>query len=485
MTYKTLDEEMRVLEFWEYNEVFTKGRKEFIKDNEKSKINKYSKKIDKNNFSKDIKKTTEILGIDPLTLRSSKGTADFQIPILTEPLLKIMMETCRENPIYSNREIDIDDILNYNNIIYEKINKLPEDLQYEIKNTTAYNYNYNLNLFIPILVEKLDYLFKLALCKENIERGYGILELIQSLDGLIYNLKEKQMQEMDKSDNGIKKEFQNSTNSIIDSALKYSYNNQIALMMEVEKIVCNDKQGSIDKNKKMTRTEIIELIKRYNINISNVYSQNNNSYKDLENVYKTRMKKYSSLKLKEEMEYKKRWIDGKMVSAQKIKKINTKIKELLDKDIEHMYSKKDYMKLSCNIADLLLELGVDRDFLNSKFEELCEYIRYIIYTQDKYKIEIDISHIFRSEYNESRYSIEVLDEIINEFDNTRDRLERYNIKKYISKALGEALKVTLKEDLKNLKSNVYRIDDICFNYINTSRVLFHKNKSQEIINFFE
>ncbi|WP_161496244.1 hypothetical protein, partial [Clostridioides difficile] len=143
------------------------------------------------------------------------------------------------------------------------INKLPEDLQYEIKNTTAYNYNYNLNLFIPILVEKLDYLFKLALCKENIERGYGILELIQSLDGLIYNLKEKQMQEMDKSDNGIKKEFQNSTNSIIDSALKYSYNNQIALMMEVEKIVCNDKQGSIDKNKKMTRTEIIELIKRY------------------------------------------------------------------------------------------------------------------------------------------------------------------------------------------------------------------------------
>lgn len=484
MTYKTSDEEIRVLEFWEYNEVFTKGRKKFIKDNEKTKINKYSKKIDKNNFSKDIKKTTEILGIDPLTLRSSKGTADFQIPILTEPLLKIMMETCRENPIYSNKEIDIDDILNYNNIIYEKINKLPEDLRYEIKNTTAYSYNYNLNLFIPILVEKLDYLFKLALCKENIERGHGILELIQSLDGLIYNLKEKQMQEMDKSDNGIKKEFQNSTNSIIDSALKYSYNNQIALMMEVEKIVDNN-QISIDENKKMTRTEIIELIKRYNINISNVYSQNNNSYKDLENVYKTRSEKYSSLKLKKEMEYNKRWIDGKMVSAQKIKIINIKIKELLDKDIDHVCSEKDYMKLSCNIADLLLELGVDRDFLNSKFEELCEYIRHIIYIQDKEKREIDISHIFRSKYNESVYSIEVLDEIINDFDNTRERLERHNIKKYISKALGEALKITLEEDVKNLKNNVYRIDDICFNYINTSRVLFHKNESQEMINFFE
>ncbi|WP_075809129.1 hypothetical protein [Paraclostridium sordellii] len=485
MTYKTSDEEMRVLEFWEYNQVFTKSRKEFIKDNEKIKSNKYSKKIDNDNFSKYIKKIIEIIGIDPLTLRSSKGTADFQIPILTEPLLKIMMETCRENPIYSNKEIDIDDILNYNNIIYEKINKLPEDLQYEIKNTTAYSYNYNLNLFIPILVEKLDYLFKLALCKENIERGHGILELIESLDVLIYNLKEKQMQEIDKSDNEIKKEFQNSTNSIIDSALKYSYNNQIALMVELENLVNNDKQGIIDENKKMTRTEIIELIKGYNTNISNIYSQNNNSYKDLENVYKMRSKKYSSLKLEKEMKYKKRWIEGSTVSSQKIKIINNKIKELLDKDVENTYSQKEYMKLSCHIADLLLELGIDRDFLASKFEELCEYIRYIIYVQDKEKIEIDISHIFRSKYNESRYSIEVLDEIINDFDNTRDRLERHNIKKYINKALGEALKITLEEDLKDLKNNIYRIDDICFNYINTSRVLFHKNESQEVINFFE
>lgn len=66
--------------------MFTKTKKEFIKDNKKSKNNKYSKNIKEDNFSKDIKKTTEILDLAPLTLRGSKGTGDFQISIVTEPL---------------------------------------------------------------------------------------------------------------------------------------------------------------------------------------------------------------------------------------------------------------------------------------------------------------------------------------------------------------------------------------------------------------
>ncbi|HFZ6228781.1 TPA: hypothetical protein ACILPC_002617 [Clostridioides difficile] len=232
-------------------DLFTKSREQIKKEY----------KINSSTFNNYIKKISTEIGIDINTIRITKG-GRYHIPVLTEPLFEIMINNCIKNPIYKKKEISFEEILKYNEDIFKKIDKLPTELKYYIKNTKLYKYNTNINILIPFLIERLEYLFELVLNEDCIENGKGLISSIKSIDDWIYIIKEDQYIKKSIIGTNFKDMInseQDSTNSIIDSAIKSCYNNQVGLFKEVEAKLYKEK-GKTIKIYEINRDNIIKFI---------------------------------------------------------------------------------------------------------------------------------------------------------------------------------------------------------------------------------
>lgn len=315
----------RVFNLENNESVLTKSREQIEKEY----------KINSSTFNNYIKKINTEIGIDINTIRITKG-GRYHVPILTEPLFEIMMNNCTKNPIYKKREISFEEILEYNEEIFEKIDKLPTELKHYIKNTKSYKYNFNINTLMPILIERLEYLFELVLNKDCIENGNGLVSLIKSIDDWIYIIKEHEHTKNSIEGfnfNDMINNDQDSTNSIIDSAIKSCYNNQVGLFKEVEEKLY-EKRNTI-KIDEVNRENIIKFIysdedskKESKFTKGNLKEKElliNKKLKEKEREYKKDIEVYNKLKLKNRIKNKKKRIDENPITPKKLEKVNNKV----------------------------------------------------------------------------------------------------------------------------------------------------------------
>ena len=78
-----------------------------------------------------------------------------------------MFKNFKLNPLVDGRinknAISIDKFIEYNKKIFEDIEELPNDIKFNIKNTSTYEFNYILNEVIPIILNKMTILFSLII----------------------------------------------------------------------------------------------------------------------------------------------------------------------------------------------------------------------------------------------------------------------------------------------------------------------------------
>lgn len=325
-----------LLDFGDYSHIFMKTRAEFTIDN----------KISNSNFTKDVDNFMDNLGIDSDTIRACDGLNSYQIPLLLEPIISIIMKDCKANPIYKkNKKISIDDIIKYNEKINKKIDKLPDDLKYEIKQTSSYDYNYKLNILSDMLVERLDLLFKLVISESEIESGKGIIQLIKQIDDWIIILKEEQLKKDMAKDifmninnefgfnsyNDIHYNTQDGTNTLIESALKSCYNNQIGLTKLAREKFKNYGTKLVDK--KMSRQDIINWIfYDGDLEPENISRDRKQRYSEIDLRYKKIRKNYEPLKFENRLRANKNRL--KEIRLPYLKSIEACIRKCLD-EVKH------------------------------------------------------------------------------------------------------------------------------------------------------
>ena len=474
------------LDFEDYNHIFTKTKKEFIEDN----------KINDNNFTRDVNFFIDNLGLDPEAIRADDGRDNFQFSLLLEPIIAILIKGCKNNPVYKkNKKISINDIIEYNKNIFKEINKLPEDLKYDIKQTESYHYNYKLNILLPMLVDRLDLLFKLVISETNIENGDGIVQLIKNIDEWIVRLKEEEVKynKVKKivENNNSELEFdlhyeihnstQDGTNSLIDSALKSCYNNQIGLTKKAREKF--KKEGIKSTERKMSREEMIHwTLHNGDLDPEDILSYKNKKYEDIDLKYRKIRSNYDSLK-----------IEKRLKQMQK------------DNHQDFKEIRKNYLVSIENATRIYLhkviDYNVDNNILNDK-NFVCEYMKYLIRSYkvvrediieemipiiEEYimqmnkkiiKIKKNNNSCFDFEYDIQCFLVEinsklevkikqidnikknVYKEVLEEFKNSKDNLNRVKIKDALSLALGQAITESLYNSKELLRTDIYYLDEI-------------------------
>lgn len=390
----------RVFNFFGNENVFTKSREQIEKE--------YN--INSSNFIPYTNKLFNELGLDPNTIRITKGNR-YSIPIVTEPLFKIMILNCINNPIYKNKDISFKDILDYNENIFEEIDKLPNDLKYYIKNTMSYRYNINLNTVVPILVDKLEYLLKLVLSKDNIETGNGIVSLIKSIDDWIYIIENvKSKKSMLYIDDNIRN-MQDSTNCIIDSAIKSCYNNEVGLTKIIESKLAESNKNNNVKLTEFNREEIIKWIysdkgksKFTNKDLEKIKNITNKKLKELESEYRENIDKFNNLRLENRLKKKIKRLDINPITPKKLEKWNLYVKNYINDIIKETGSFKYSNQHFENIYIMLWNDGIDKDLLIKKSEDLHIYLKGIMLNIESKKnytdISIDLNIVFQNILNE-------------------------------------------------------------------------------------
>lgn len=453
----------RVFNFLGNENVFTKSREQIEKE--------YN--IKSSNFIPYTNKLCNELGLDPNTIRITKGNR-YSVPIVTEPLFRIMILNCINNPIYKNKDISFKDILNYNENIFEEIDKLPNDLKYYIKNTMSYRYNTNLNTLVPILVDKLEYLLKIVLSKENIENGNGIVSLIKCMDEWIHIIENsKSIKSTLDIDDNIRN-MQDSTNCIIDSAIKSCYNNEVGLAKIIESKLDESNKNTKVKLSESNREEIIKWIysdkgksKFTNKDLEKRKNITNKKLKELESEYRENVDKFNNLRLENRLKKKIKRLDINPITPKKLEKWNSYvinyINDIIKETGSFKYSNQHFEK----IYIMLWNDGIDKDLLIKKSEDLRIYLKWVMLNIESKKnhtdISIDLNLVFQNILNEEdKKEIEILKKELKRLRNLNESKENSNINKYINMVIGECLKELYENDKRYLKENVHNIKSISY-----------------------
>ena len=453
----------RVFNFFDNENIFTKSRKQIEKE--------YN--IKSSTFISDINKLCDELGIDLNTIRITKGNR-YNIPIITEPLFKIMILNCINNPIYEDRDISFKDILHYNESIFEEIDRLPNELKYYIKNTMSYRYNTNLNTLVPILVDKLEYLLKIVLSKDNIETGNGIVSLIKCIDEWIYIIENRKSVKSNLYIDDNIRNMQDSTNCIIDSAIKSCYNNEVGLVKIIESKLAKSNKNYKVNLPEYNREEIIKWIysdkgksKFTNKDLEKRKIITDKKLKELENEYIKNINKFNNLRLENRLKKKIKRLDINPITPKKLEKCNSDIVRYINDIIKETGSFKYSDQYFQKIYIMLSNNGIDKDLLINKSGNLYAYLKWIMLNIEKkqnYKdISIDLNLVFQNVLNEEqRKEIEILKKELKRLRNSNGNKTNPNINKYINMVIGECLKELYENDKRYLKENVYNIKSISY-----------------------
>lgn len=158
------------------------------------------KNISKSDNSYYIKETLENYGLDLnfIVREESKDSnkKSYKIPIISEDILAIMVNSTKNNVIKQAKDIDkisLDNVIEYNKKLFKDIDKLPRRLKNEIKLSETFKINKELNILMEMLLNRVNLLFNILLSESDVNAGNQIKRLISYIDKFLYSYTEKKL----------------------------------------------------------------------------------------------------------------------------------------------------------------------------------------------------------------------------------------------------------------------------------------------------
>ncbi len=152
-----------------------------------------NKELNKNNIYRDIESTMKDYGLDMNFIMEDydkeKEKNIYKIPKVSEKILALMIWNSKNNVIKNKKEgeVNLDDIIQYNERLNEKINKLPTDIQYNIKSTETYKFNQEIQVLLNLLLDRTNLLLNILLKNSDVNAGNQIKRLITYIDKFLYS----------------------------------------------------------------------------------------------------------------------------------------------------------------------------------------------------------------------------------------------------------------------------------------------------------
>ena len=447
------------------------------------KLDEFRKKnkIGKTYFKNNITKYKNHFNINIEEIKNFDEDTNYNIPFLAEPIMGIMFKNFKLNPLVDGRRnknnIDIDKLIQYNKKIFKDIDELPNDIKYNIKNTSTYEFNYILNEVIPIILDKMAILFSLIISGSRVSAGNSYIDLINSLDSWIMNfvnysieLEEKQ-EKLDNNEilrinisNYGKFNVEKSNTYIMDKILKDEYINNINkvdLLKEKMKLVgtenlfeyidCKSNKKGIDKSK-IDREKLIEWINNEEYN--KIYDYKNlladreqylQEFKSKLNIEKIDIDTLECKKTKETL-------DIKEIIYDELEKLQNEYSNYTDivNVIDKILYNKDYdihTILLYNKIKLIINSKEYKSIVGQEFEASDEDYDKFDALLEKLAEDLWIE-TYKDEYEKVKKIKNIIDNKYKEFDEKKSQLNL--IRSYLSKAIGQTITPTLQKEIMEL-----------------------------------
>ena len=442
-------------------------------------------KITKTYFKNNVNKYKNHFDINVEEIKNFDGESNYNIPFLAEPIMGLMFKNFKFNPLVDGRRnknnIPIERLIEYNKKIFEDIDRLPNDIKYNIKSTSTYEFNYVLNEAIPIILDKMSILFSLIISESSVSAGNPYRDLIDSLDSWIANFIEHSI-ELEKKQNEIENEkilmvnigtfgsvnFEKNSTYIMDKILKDEYVNNIKkvdLLKDrlkidgteslFEYLECTLKNNVIDKSK-IDRGKLIKWIN----------NEENNEVDNYESLLSDRecyLEKFkSSLNIdkisEDSIEYKN-------------EQIISNIKDTIISELENLQNEcSDYREIVNTIDKILHGENFDihtimlynkiKIIVNSKEYKLIVEQNFNASDQDYDKFDILIKKLaedlwietYKDRYEKVNKIKDIVDNKYKEFEDKNSQLNL--IRLYLSKAIGQTITPTLQKEIKELSKEI-------------------------------
>lgn len=275
----------------------------------------YKKKYIKDNKNSELEDIMEYYGLDldfiVTEISKESKNKSYQIPIMSEDILALMIKNFKNNKIKNKKEenLTLDEFINYNNKLFKLIEELPPQLKNEIKNTETYIRNKEINQLLLMLLDRLNLFFNVYISNTDInEGGDQLRRLISYLDKFLYNYANHNLDLKCLEKRNIKMKPIGESNYLLETLLKESFLNGIKKNIEILNFF---KTNEMDENE--IKKELEEVSKLNKINKLHNYDSQNleilyNSKKEKINIeeyikqYKLELQKDQENILKKEKE---------------------------------------------------------------------------------------------------------------------------------------------------------------------------------------
>lgn len=175
-------------------------------------------------FRNNINYVMDYFKLDIRTIKADyEETTNYQIPYEIAPLLAMMISIAGNKsrvPYMDKRKdknkISSTEYIQYNNMVINELDKLPDYLKNNIKKHYFYKTNIELHKYIPILNDRLETILSIIKYKNKITSGNIILQLIKELDEVINKYLHEFLNEMNNKEDL----------KLIDSSIKNSLGNK-------------------------------------------------------------------------------------------------------------------------------------------------------------------------------------------------------------------------------------------------------------------
>lgn len=442
-------------------------------------------KITKTYFKNNVNQYKNHFDINVEEIKNFDEEANYNIPFLAEPIMGLMFKNFKFNPLVDGRRnknnIPIEKLIEYNKKIFEDIDKLPNDIKYNIKNTSTYEFNYALNEAIPIILDKMSILLSLIISESSVSAGNPYRDLIDSLDSWITNFMEHSI-ELEGKQNKIDNEkilvvnvgtfgkinIEKNSTYIMDKILKDEYVNNIKnvdLLKDKLKIDGTESlfeyleykltNKEIDKSK-IDRDKLIKWINNEDNNEINNYEslladrecylEEFKSSLNIDRICKDNIehqKKPMILNIKDTIYSELENLQNKCSGYRDI--VNT-IDQILYGENFDIYTIMLYNKIKAIVNSEEYKLIVEQDF--NVLDE--DYDKFDIFLE---KLAEDLwIETYKDEYEKVNKIRDIMDNKYKEFEEKNSQLNL--IRTHLSKAIGQTITPTLQREIKELSKEI-------------------------------
>lgn len=150
-------------------------------------------RIKESKFRENIREVMSYFNLNIESIkRDFEESANYEIPYEIAPLLAMMISITANKSINPYRDarkdkdrISVSECIDYNKLIIEELEKLPQYLKNNIKENYSYKINLELHKYIPLLQDRLNTIFSIIRYRNRITAGNIILDIVSDLDEII------------------------------------------------------------------------------------------------------------------------------------------------------------------------------------------------------------------------------------------------------------------------------------------------------------